>query len=156
MRNSYVHTVDLMVFDSFPIPLRTCIRADVCGDSQCRDWLDVAGHPGQQPTMPVHGSANFAATGTSAPLAKLILITQREWVRARECAVSVHGSLAQRRTLVTARCGRVRTITCTDVPESAIAAAIWKRDGTGDHSRVRRPHTDATHGCAARSVSAGR
>jgi hypothetical protein len=106
--------------------------------------------------MPVHGSANFAATGTSAPLAKLILIAQREWVRARECAVSVHGLFAQRRTLVTARCGRVRTIACTDVPGSAIAAPIWTRDGTGDHPRVRRSRVDVTHGSTAGSVSAGR
>lgn len=137
MRISYAHTVDLIVFGSVPIPLRTCIRTDVCGDSQCRDWFDVAGHPGQQPAMPVHGSANFAATGTSAPLAKLNLITQREWVRARECAVSVHGLLAQRRALVIARRGRVRTIACTDVSGSAVADAIWTRDGTGDHPRVR-------------------
>jgi hypothetical protein len=94
MRISYTHTVDLIVFGSVPISLRTCIRANVCGDSQCRDWLDVAGHPGQQLTMSVHGSANLAATGTSASFAKLNLITQREWVRARECAVSVHGLLA--------------------------------------------------------------
>jgi len=87
--------------------------------------------------MPVHGSANFAATGTSAPLAKLNLITQREWVRALEFAAFVLGLLAQRRALVIARRGRVRKIACTDVPGSAIAAAIWTRDGTGDHPRVR-------------------
>jgi hypothetical protein len=84
--------------------------------------------------MPVHGIANFAATGTSAPLAKLILITQCEWVRARECAVSVLGVLTRRGAHVIAWRGRVRTIACADVPESD---AIWTRDGTGDHPRIR-------------------
>ena len=151
---SCAHTVDLIAFGSVPISLRTGIRADIRGDSQCRDWLDVAGHPGQQHPMPVHRSANLAATGKSAPVAKLVLITQREWVRTREYAVSIRGLLAQWRTLVIARRGRVRKITCADVLGSAIA--IWTRDGKGDHPRVRRSCVDVTHGGAARSMSAGR
>ena len=83
--------------------------------------------------MSVHGSANFTATATSAPLAELILITQCEWVRARECAVSAHGLLARWGTLVIARRGRVR-IACADVPGSD---TVWTRDGTGDHPCVR-------------------
>lgn len=131
------HTVDLIMHRSVPISVRTGVRADVCGDSQCRDGLDVAGHPGQQPAMPVHGCANLAAAALSAPLAELVLITEYERVRAWQCTVSACGVLAQRRAGVVAGLGRVRAVAGADVSGAAGVDAVWTDDGAGgDHPCV--------------------
>lgn len=107
--------------------------------------------------MPVHGRTDIATAGAPATLAELVLITKRERIRARECAVSARGVLAQRRTLVVAGLGGVRAIAGTDVPGAAGADVIWTRDGAGgDHPCVGRSRADITDGGAAGAVSAGR
>jgi hypothetical protein len=130
------HIVDLIMHGSVPISLCTGVRADVCGDSQCRDGLDVASHTGQQPAMPVHGCANVAAAGASASLAELVLVTKRKRVRTWECAVSAHGLRAQRRTFVIAGLGSIHAIAGPDVPWAGVDA-VWTPDGTrGNHPCV--------------------
>jgi len=126
-------TVRLMHQHSIPISLRVGIRADVRGDSQRRDGLDVASHPGQQPPVLVHRLASTALT--FAPLAEFIFVrvVRRRWLCAWEPTLSSPGARLQWARVVA---GRVRTVSCTAVPWSATDIIRTSGGTGGDHPRV--------------------
>jgi hypothetical protein len=54
---------------SIPIPLRTCIRADLRRDPQRQNGLNVTTHSRRQPPLLIHGHTALATTGLPANVA---------------------------------------------------------------------------------------
>jgi hypothetical protein len=141
-----------LTHDSVPISLRIGVRANVCGDSQRGDRCDVAGHPGQQSAVLVHGRAYISAACVFAPFTPLIFVVHFEWLCAWECTVFALRTWVQR-ALVYAR--TVRTVAGAAVPGS-VTNIVRTCGGPGrDHPRVGRSRANFTHDGVAGTVSAG-
>jgi len=143
-----------LMHDSVPISLCIGVRADVRGDSQRGDWRDVAGHPGEQLAMLVHGRACIPTACVLAPLTYLNFVVQYEWFRTGERIVFALGTRIQWALVIA---GSVRTVARAAVPGSATSTIIRTCGGPGgDHPRVRRSRANFAHDGVAGTVNAGR